>query len=308
MSHFHFLRPEYLLLLLLVWVLVWWLLKQQSDEQKWQKVIAPKLLKHLLVQPKQGHSKIAAPWYLGVVLTLLVLALSGPSWKLKASPFAKDDTNIALLVSVKKSMLSTDILPNRLARATIKITDLLKTRADTKAALIAYSGTAHLVLPLTGDQSIITTFAQALDPAIMPLEGDNIDDALLLAKRELPSQGSTLIVLTDAVSPSLVKSALKKGFDDTGKVIFWQIASDQLSRAADFKSAASLIDGYFVPFARDGSDVKKVSSLIDKNFKNAAQNDKSRYEDGGYWLVPLIFLFMLLWARQGFIAELWRRS
>ena len=36
----------------------------------------------------------------------------------------------------------------------------------------------------------------------------------------------------------------------------------------------------------------------------------SKYEDGGYVpLVPLIFLLLLLlWARQGFIAELWRRS
>ena len=149
MSNFLFLRPEYLLLLLPAWTLVWWLLKQQSDEKKWQKVIEPKLLKHLLVQPKQNDSKVAAPWHLGIVLTLLILAVSGPSWKLKSSPFAKDDTKIALLVSVKKSMLNTDILPNRLERATIKITDLLQTRADTQTALIGYSGTAHLVLPLT---------------------------------------------------------------------------------------------------------------------------------------------------------------
>lgn len=308
MNNFHFLRPEYLLLLIPVWTLVWWLLKQQSDEKKWQKVIEPKLLKHLLVQPKQNHSRVAAPWHLGIVLTLLVIAVSGPSWKLKSSPFAKDDTKIALLVSVKKSMLSTDILPNRLERATIKITDLLQTRSDTQTALIAYSGTAHLVLPLTKDQGIIKTFAQALDPAIMPLEGDNIHAAMLLAKKELNVKGATLVVLTDAVSPSSVKLAMKDGFDETLNVIFWQIASNELANVSDFKSASSLVDGHYVPYARDGSDVASVSSLIDKNFKNAAQDDKSKYEDGGYTLIPIIFLLLLLWARQGFFAELWRRS
>ena len=308
MSAFHFLRPEYLFLLVPTLALVGWLLKQQSDEKKWEKVIEPKLLKHLLVNPEQNHSKIAAPWHLALVLTLLIIAVSGPSWKLKASPFTQDDTKIAFLMSVKKSMLTTDILPNRLERTTIKITDLLQKRSDTQSALIAYSGTAHLVLPLTKDHNIIKTFAQALDPTIMPLEGDNIQDALLLAKKELNAKGSTIIVLTDSVSPSLVKLAIKEGFDDDLNVIFWQIASNELSNESDFTSAASLLNGHYVKYTRDESDVDSVSSLIDKNFKNAAQDDKSRYEDGGYALIPLIFLLLLLWSRQGFIAELWRRS
>jgi len=308
MSIFHFLRPEYLLFLGPAWALVWWLLKQQSDEKKWQNVIAPKLLTHLLVQPEENRSRLSAPWHLGLMLTLLVLAVSGPSWKQKESPFAKDDTKIALLFSTKESMLTTDIQPNRLQRASIKVADLLEKRKDTQSALIAYSGSAHVVLPLTKDHSIIRTFADALSPDIMPLEGDNIHDALILAKRELNANGATIIVLTDALSPSLVKQAKEEGLDASTNVIFWQIASKELSNTSDFKSAASLVGGHYVAYAREGSDVALVSSLIDKNFKTAQEGDNSKFEDGGYILIPFIFLFMLLWARQGFIAELWRRS
>jgi len=308
MSLFHFLRPEYLFLLIPAWILVWWLLKQQNDEKKWRNMIEPKLLKYLLVQPEQHSSRLAAPWHLGLLLTLLIVAVSGPSWKLKESPFAQDDTKIALLVSAKESMLTSDIQPNRLERAGIKVIDLLKQRSDTHSALITYSGTAHLVLPATKDHGIIQTFVQALSPDIMPLEGDNIKDALVLATKELNSKSATIIVLTDALSPSLVKSAMQEGFDKRTNVIFWQIASSELSNENDFKSAASLVDGHFVKYARDDSDVHLVSSLIDKNFKTAQKDDNSNYEDGGYALVPIIFLLMLLWARQGFIAELWRRS
>ncbi|PHS38933.1 MAG: hypothetical protein COB07_02640 [Sulfurovum sp.] len=308
MSAFHFLRPEYLLFLLPVWALVWWLLLQQNDEKKWQKIVSEKLLKHLLVAPKKTASRVAAPWYLGFVLTLLVLALSGPSWKLKDSPFAKDETKVALVVAVKESMLSTDILPTRLERATIKITDLLEHRADMQSLLIAYSGTAHLVLPLTHDHSIIQTFAQALDVSIMPLEGDNISDALLLAQKELNTQGATIIVLTDSLSSSLVKQAIKSGFDKQRDVVIWQMASKELSNADSVKQASSLLGASYVPFARDGSDVAEVSSLIDKNFKNASKEDESTYEDGGYVLIPILFLLLLFWARQGFFAELWRKS
>jgi len=308
MSSFHFIRPEYLLFLVPIWTLVWWLLKQQSDEKKWQNVIEPGLLKHLLVQPSQSQSNLAAPWHLGIVLMLLAFALSGPSWKLKESPFTQDDTKVALLVSVKESMLTNDIQPNRLERTSIKIADLLTQRLDTQAALIAYSGTAHLVLPLTKDHRILQTFTQALDPEIMPLVGDNIQEALMLAQKELNAKGATIIVLTDSLSPSSVKLAQKEGFDDTNNVIFWQIASKELVSEKDFKSATSLLNAHYVKYARDGSDVSRVSSLIDKNFKSAQQNDINQYEDGGYMLIPFIFLLILLWARQGFIAELWRRA
>ena len=307
MSAFHFLRPEFFLFLFPAWLLVWWLLKQQNDESKWRKVIAPKLLKHLLVEPEQKYSKIPAPWHLGLVLTLLVLALSGPSWKLKKSPFAQDNTKIALIVNVNKGMLTTDLMPNRLSRASMKIEDLLKERTDTKIALLAYSGTAHLVLPMTQDQSIVKSFTQALDPSIMPLEGNNIQDALMLAMEQLKSKGSTIIVLSDAVSPSNVKLALKEGFKDMN-VIFWQMVSSQLSNEADFKSSVSMLNGSRVKYSGDDRDVKAISSMIDKNFKNVTQDDNSKYEDGGYYLIPFIFILLLFWAREGFMAELWRRS
>ncbi len=308
MSAFHFLRPEYLLLLLPAWGLVWWLLRTQNDEKKWQKIIEPKLLKHLLVEPKSHTARIAAPWQLGAVLTLMILAVSGPAWKLKASPFTEDTTKIALLVSVKESMLTTDILPTRLGRSVIKIEDLLAQKADRKAALIAYSGTAHLVLPVTGDHTIIKTFAQALDPTIMPLEGDNVQDALVLAQKELEQKGATIIVLTDSILPSNAKLALKQGYTNDMHVILWQMASKELSSRSDFENAASILDAEVVTYSRDDSDVKKISSMIESNFKDAQKADSDKYEDGGYWLVPLIFLLMLGWARQGFIAELWRRA
>jgi len=307
MSAFHFLRPEYLFLLFPAWALVWWLLDQQNDEKKWQGIIAPKLLKHLLVEPKQKHSRVGAPWHLAIVLSLLIIAVSGPSWKLKEDLFTQDDTKIALVVSVKESMLSSDIMPSRLSRSTIKIEELLKKRLDTKATLLAYSGSAHLVLPLTKDHTIIKTFAEALDPDIMPLEGDNLAEALLLAQKELANKSATIIVLTDSVSPSNAKLALKNGLDKGLNIILWKMASKELSSEVDFKSTAEILGAKYVPFTRDDSDEEEVSSLIDKNFKNAPQDDSSKYEDGGYWLLPFIFLFLLLWARQGFIAELWRR-
>ena len=308
MSSFHFLRAEYLGLLLPSILLIWWLLKQQNDEKSWESVIDEKLLKHLLLKPEVKHSKVPAPWHLGIVLTLLVLAISGPSWKLKESAFLQDDTNVALIVSVKKSMLKTDISPSRLARVSLKIEDFLKLQSNSHITLLAYSGSAHLVLPLTKDKEIIKIFSQALDPKIMPIEGDSIQDALLLAQKQLTGLGGSIIVLTDSLSVTNVKMAQEKSFKSGKNVILWQIASEQLSNEKEFERVSSLLGAAYVKYKADNSDIKTVNALVGKNFKDGQQGDSSKYEDGGYYLVPFIFLFLLLWARQGFVAELWRRA
>jgi len=308
MSQFHFLNPQYLILLAPLWGLVWWLLKEQSDKQKWEGAIEPRLLTHLLVQPKQKHAILTPPWHLGIVLTLIILVVSAPSWREKASAFAKDDTKIVLLVSVKKSMLTSDIKPSRLERASIKIANLLEKKEAMDVALIAYSGSAHVVLPLTKDHAIIKVFTDALTPDIMPLEGDNIDDALRVATRELGSKGGTVIVLTDTLFASLVKQAKNRGLEEDTTIKFWQMASSELSSKDDFERGASLVDGHYVSYTSNENDVALVSSLIENSFKKSKKGDKNLYENGGYILLPFIFLLMLFWARRGFFGELWRLS
>ena len=45
-----------------------------------------------------------------------------------------------------------------------KIRDLLAARGGARTGLIAYAGTAHLVMPLTDDRGVIEPFLAALAP------------------------------------------------------------------------------------------------------------------------------------------------
>src|SRR5262249_3431390 len=75
-------------------------------------------------------------------------------------------------------------------------------RPGGKTALIAYAGSAHVVMPATTDGGIINTFAQALDPKIMPTDGDVAADALQLADTTLREAGSgSILWITDSVAP-----------------------------------------------------------------------------------------------------------
>lgn len=307
MNSLHLMRAEYLLLFIPLGVLIWQIVTQQSDERRWGRMVDAKLLKYLLIKPHKTKKQIAAPWYLILLLATIIIALSAPSWRIKPSPFAKDDTQIALVVRVADSMLTKDITPNRLARASLKIDDLLGLREDRKTALIAYSGTAHLVLPLSSDATVIKSFVDALDPAIMPLEGDDISGAIGLAKEQLESKRGSIIIITDTLSLQSIKSIKEKGFVDGYNIIFWQMATPQLSSTSDFQRASSMLEGKFAEFKGDDSDTEAISSMINNHFQNIS-SDSDEYEDGGYLLLPLIFLLLVLWAREGFLAEMWRRS
>lgn len=305
---FHFLRPWMLLLLIPGWLFVWWLLRQQNDMLRWKTIVNPKLLPHLLVESGEKVSKIQAPWHLGMVWTLMVLALSGPAWQLKPAPFTQDEAQIVFVMKVTESMQTKDLMPSRLKRAVFKMKDLMDLRPDTKAALVAYSGSAHLVLPLTKDHAILNTFSQALSPGIMPQKGDNLKDALLLASEQFDSEGGTIVVFADAVDPAQAKAVTEKSLAQDAKVLFLAVASPELRDTKGFEQSVSLLGAEWTGMTVDDQDVKKIASWVDTVFQQAGAKDDARYEDGGYLLIPLILLLMFLWFRQGFIAEAWRVS
>ena len=198
---FHFLRPWWLAAfipaVLLFWA-IWW---RQDAAQVWQGIVAPHLLPHLL--SSHSERKGYAPLHLiAVGWIVAIVAVAGPTWRREPAPFAEDTAALAIVIKVTPSMKTEDVQPDRLARSVQKIKDLLAERAGAKTALIAYSGTAHIVMPATTDGGIINTFAQSLDPKIMPSDGDVAADALRLADTTLADAGSgSILWIADSIAP-----------------------------------------------------------------------------------------------------------
>jgi hypothetical protein len=142
----------------------------------------------------------------------------------------------------------------------------------------------------------------------MPQKGDNLKDALQLASKQFDSQGGTIVVLTDVVEVIQAKEVKKQGLEHDAKVLFLAVTSPELLDAKAFEESADILDAEWTGMTVDEQDVQKIASWIDTAFKQAGSKDDARYEDGGYLLLPLILLLMLLWFRQGFIAEAWRVS
>jgi Ca-activated chloride channel homolog len=296
---FHFLRPGMFLALAPAALILWLIYRRQTVSRAWRGIVAPHLLPYLLSgENRRAHFVplilLATGWFIAI------LALSGPTWRLEPAPFADDTAALVIVVKVGPSMKTEDVQPDRLTRSVQKIHDLLAQRPGAKTALIAYSGSAHVVVPMTTDGAIIDTFAAALDPRIMPNEGDVAADAMHLADQILGSSGSILWI-TDSIAPEQGSplAAWRKSSQTRVRVLAPLYDGPEL---AAVHKAANAIDATFVRITTDDSDVSELARAA-KFTTAAAGDDSARWEEGGYWLVPLLAILMLPFARRGWMVS-----
>lgn len=308
LESFHFLRPWWLAALVPAAALIALIWNGQSGRRAWAALISPQLLNHLVVGA-DVRRRLRPVSVLGIVLSIGIVALAGPTWQLEESPFAEDEAALVIVLRVHPTMLARDVQPTRLERAAHKIGDLLELRPGAKTSLIAYSGSAHLVLPLTDDGRIIEQFAMELTPDIMPREGDAAAEALELAAatlREAELPGSILLI-TDAPPDA---ASLETDFPFPVQMLAVAAPADvpvppdsppapPLDQRR-FDQAATALGGTTTVVTPDPSDVTRLARLAETQFRSVSADDGGeRWQDSGYWLLPLLVGGCLLWSRRG---------
>ena len=138
-------------------------------------------------------------WFFGII------AVAGPTWKKEPTPLTEDQSALFIVMKVTPDMLAQDIQPSRLQRSAQKIGDLLALRPGSRTGLIAYAGSAHLVMPLTSDPEVIRFFAAELAPEVMPTPGDDPVQAIALANQRLQVSGlpGSIVLVADHVDPGM---------------------------------------------------------------------------------------------------------
>jgi Ca-activated chloride channel family protein len=301
LHNFHFLRPCWLLILIPA-MLVWWtLFWRQDDKSAWKSLIAPHLLDHLLVGSNR-KARIRPIHLLLVVWVLMGVSLSGPSWRKELSPFAEDTAGMFVLLKVTPSMLAEDVPPSRLERAKQKLHDLLELRQGGATGLIAYSGSAHLVVPLTRDGRILDTMAEGLGPDTMPVEGDALADAISLAGKLFNQSDriGSVLVIADTVSQGQIAKLDQR--DSQVQIPLQFLALNPLGAPADkeLAEAANALGAQVSLLSVDASDVRGISRQAEQDLKSVlAEQSGERWKDSGYALAPLMALVSLMWARRG---------
>ena len=104
-----------------------------------------------------------------------------------------------MAVDTSKSMLATDIAPNRLGRAKLAALELMQKAATDRLGLVAFAGDAFLECPLTIDNTAFQQSVQALDVNAIPQGGTALAAAINTALTAFKEKGhfKALVLLTD---------------------------------------------------------------------------------------------------------------
>ncbi|HEX4141412.1 MAG TPA: VWA domain-containing protein, partial [Candidatus Methylacidiphilales bacterium] len=131
---------------------------------------------------------------------LLFIALARPYLFYDWTDERRSGVDVLLAVDCSKSMLTQDVLPNRLERAKLAISDFAAQLPADRLGLIAFAGDAFLQCPLTLDHDAFLDSLRDLDTDSIPRPGTDIATAIDEAADALRSQPNNmkfLILVTD---------------------------------------------------------------------------------------------------------------
>lgn len=345
LAQMHWLRPDWLWALAALPVLAWWWQRRRSRGSIWRQAVDPHLLPHLL-EARGGSRTWVAPAIAGLAFIMAVLALAGPTLHETQQPLWAQESPLVVAVDLSSASLAADMPPSRVAQMRAKIGSLLTGRQDGQVGLVAWSGEAFTVAPLTSEGANVALFIDALDPEVMPIDGQRADKAIAWSARLLVQAGfqhGTVLLLTDhATAPALEAAARVHTRGYTVSVLGIGTADGAPYRNADgeivvarrddasLQQLAAAGGGRYAPLSSDNADLAALGVLDprDGTTGNAggAESDNSvtTWQDDGYWLLlplmvlalfafrrgaPVLLLVVCLWlpGRGVHAAELWQR-
>ena len=179
----------------------------------------------LSMLPKLSTS--VSPWRRLAKVTILLfaiaflfVALARPQWGRKMEHIERRGLDLVLLQDISLSMLAEDIKPNRLTRSRHEISAFLESLSGDRVGLVAFSGEAQVMVPLTLDYGTVQMMLKELTPGwLMP--GTNLEKAIrkgmdLYKNSGSGGQYSVMILMSDgeeleAAAVNAAKEAAEMG-------------------------------------------------------------------------------------------------
>ena len=134
-------------------------------------------------------------------IAFLILALARPQWGRQMEHIERKGLDIVLLQDISLSMLAEDVKPNRLVRSRHEISAFLDTLSGDRVGLVAFSGEAQTMVPLTLDYGTVQLVLRDLEPGwLMP--GTDLSAAIdkglqMFRRSKVPSKYAVMVLMSD---------------------------------------------------------------------------------------------------------------
>ncbi len=301
-------------------VFFWWAMR--SREKLLEKFIQARLLASLTVGVSPARQKIKFALVI-LAVAFLIIALARPQHGFDLQEVEQRGLDIVVAVDTSKSMLATDIAPNRLARAKLAVLELMQKAGTDRMGLVAFAGNAFLECPLTIDNTAFQQSVQALDVNSIPQGGTALAAAIgeaLTAFKE-KDHYKVLVLFTDGEDNDAGALEATKKAADAGLKIFTigigskegdllnpDLIRDEQGNAvkshlneALLQQIAALAGGFYLPLR--GADT--INTLYERGLEPLPKSSGKeklvrRYHEQFQW--PLAAAILLLLAEM-FLPE-----
>jgi len=177
-------------------LLFWW--GERARRKLLTQFIEARLLSQLTVGISPARRKIRLA-FLILAVAFLVVALARPQHGFDLQEVDQRGLDIVVAIDTSKSMLTTDIAPNRLERAKLAALELMQTAKADRLGLVAFAGDAFLECPMTIDDTAFSQSVSALDVNSIPEGGTAIAGAIKTAQNAFKENAAhkVLVLMTD---------------------------------------------------------------------------------------------------------------
>lgn len=157
--------------------------------------------------------KKAKYWLSLGAIIMFIVALMGPQWGFEWQEVTRHGVDIVFAIDTSRSMLATDVKPNRLERTKLAVLDVLPNLRGDRVGLVAFAGTSFLQVPLTLDYSAFAMGLQSLSVDTIPVGGTALAHAIETAIKafEPVDSSKVLVIISDGEDHSgNLQQVLKK--------------------------------------------------------------------------------------------------
>lgn len=326
--NWQFQHKEFILLFLVIPLLGGLFLLLSKWKKKTSKKIGdPKLVKLLIssFSPRLFNLKIII---LVIAFAIGIMAAMNPRKPGSSGKETRNGIDMVVAIDVSKSMLATDLAPNRLERAKQFVIRLINEMPDDRIALVIFAGKAYLQMPLTIDHGAAQLYLSSANTSAIPQQGTVISDALKMSEQAFSDKDprfKSVILISDGEDHdenaiSTAKELAGKGImintvgigsvegstiidpatgtekkDESGNTVISKLNEDEL------KKISGATNGTYVHLQNSNQAVSLITGQLSQ-IDRKAFTDESMMNFKNMFILFAAIMFLLLLA-ENFIPE-----
>ena len=192
--------------------------------------------------------KILRSVFLCTALSLTAFSLMGPQVFTGYTEVSKTGLDIYVIMDTSKSMLVSDIKPDRITLAKKIVENLLNHLDGDRIGFIPFASDAYIQMPLTDDYQLAHMFLAVMDTDMIGGGGTNLAAAIKLANdsfKRTSSADKVILILSDGEEHAeAIRGVLKNIADDTLKIYTIGVGTEKGGLVPIYNNAGDTVLDY----------------------------------------------------------------